>query len=197
MEDDIKKAEEGDRAARKRVDAARLDSLQKKQVRQQLCWSFLFGLVTVICIIAFVCKTVLEKVTDDLPMFAVFVPMAFFSFLTFYSFNPAHSPSLPSAVFPILIHVLPVPCPQAMRRRRHAEFFVRVAESTSDADAAIGLDVEMLHKDLMARAKRELVMKVALQTIRDDADASQQARQVSECGALLRCWCLVLNILTV
>ena len=33
MEDDIRKAEEGDRAARKRVDAARLDSLQKKQVR--------------------------------------------------------------------------------------------------------------------------------------------------------------------
>ncbi len=65
-----------------------------------------------------------------------------------------------------------------MRRRRNAEFFVRVAESTSDADASAGLDVEMLHKELMARAKRELVMKVALQTIRDDADASQQARQV-------------------
>ncbi len=38
MEDDIKKAEEGDRAARKRVDAARLDSLQKKQVCARGCF---------------------------------------------------------------------------------------------------------------------------------------------------------------
>jgi hypothetical protein len=49
MEDDIKKAEAGDRAARKRVDAARLDSLQKKQVRQLVCHVGLLVL-TVFCL---------------------------------------------------------------------------------------------------------------------------------------------------